>query len=127
MSKNMDVWIKLRIQFDTLTGSVSAFCMRKRVRYCLLTLKWAAIAFVLYDTFIYGINTGDTVIFSMIATAVVTSLLTRKKPVGRGEQSAPPPRRSPGKPGMRSVCEKCGAKVKINYGNAYLTLCEKCI
>lgn len=124
----MDVWIKLKIQLDTLTGSINAFCMRKRVRYCLLIVKWMAIAFVLYDTFIYGINTGDTVIFSMIVTAVVTSLLTRKKPTtSRAEQSVPSTRRPSGKPGMLGVCEKCGAKVKINYGNAYLTLCEKCI
>lgn len=122
----MDVWIRLKIWIDTLTWSISAFCMRKPVRYCLLTLKWVAIAFVLYDTFIYGINTGDTFIFSAIATAVITSLLTRKKPVIRGEQS-PPPHRPLGKPGMKGACEKCGAKVKINYGNAYLTLCEKCI
>lgn len=28
--------------------------------------------------------------------------------------------------GMTGVCEKCGVKVSVNYGDAYQTLCKNC-
>lgn len=30
------------------------------------------------------------------------------------------------KAGKKDNCEKCGSKTRLNYGDAYLTLCENC-
>lgn len=125
MQSNMDVLIKLKIQLDIATGRISAFCMRKPVRYFFHTLKWGAVLFLVFDTYIYSISTGDTALFSTMVVFVLSSLMTRNKPT-QGHQNTKSENRPSVTPGMKGVCEKCGAKVTINYGDAYHTLCDKC-
>jgi hypothetical protein len=96
------------------------------VRIFLLTLKWLAIAFLLYDTYRYGINTGETSSFMIVAVLVVTFALRRKeKEITKKVQHKPTSPQTQN-PGMTGVCEKCGVKVSINYGDAYHTLCKNC-
>ena len=121
----MDVLIKLKIQLDIVTGRISVFCMRKPVRYFLLTIKWGAIAFLVFDSYIYSITTGDTTLFSTLVVIVLTSIMTRNKSTEE-QVSTKPANRPLTKSGMKEGCEKCGAKVTINYGDAYHTLCDKC-
>jgi len=119
----MDALIKLKIKLDFITGQISAFCMRKRVRFALLTLKWLVLILLLVDLFIYGLNTGNSILFVIVFSIVVGSLLRRKK--AAPETSGPTPRPTTAA-GMTGICEKCGTKVSLNYGDAYHTLCEKC-
>lgn len=83
MDMNMDILIKLRIQLDYVTGKISAYCERKPIRYFLRFLQIAAIAFLIFDSYVYGVTTGETTLFSSITIVVVTSLMMRKKGVGR--------------------------------------------
>jgi len=97
--------------------------MRKRIRFALVTLKWLAFIFLLYDTFIYGLNTGNGTLFTLIFTIAVTSLLARKN---SSVETTGPVERPTSEAGMTGICEKCETKISINYGDAYHTLCEKC-
>lgn len=123
---NMDALIRLKIQFDLVTGRISEFCMRKPIRIFLKTLKWLAISFLVFDSYIYSVTTGNTTLFTTIVIVLSTSFLTRKKSCEEEQVSAELLNRPATKPGMKSACEKCGAKVTINYGDAYHTLCDKC-
>lgn len=75
----MKYFINLKISIDWLTGSISDFCSNKNVRYVLLAIKWAAAVFILYDFYVYGRETGNTIIFVTVFTIAVASLLTKKK------------------------------------------------
>jgi hypothetical protein len=122
----MEYLIQLKIKIDEYTSSVSDLCSRGKIRKILLFIKWSAVGFICLDFYMHSVYTGDFILFSTVFIIAVTSLLTKnKKPIEI--DSTKEPDCLPVKSAVRkSHCEKCGVKVKINYGNAYHTLCKKC-
>jgi len=119
----MDALIKLKIKLDYITGKISAFCMRKPIRFALITFQWLVLAFILFTFYFVGFGTDTPLVISVIFAGVLSKWLTRKKPHVEGKG---PVARPTTEAGMTGICEKCGTNVSINYGDAYHTLCEKC-
>ena len=122
----IDSLIKFRIVIDSATGQISDYCSRRNVRRLLLTLKWLAIVYILYHTFIFSWYSGNSALFSGVLIALVTSFLTRKRAQITDEVVDETDSVFKQLNRVKNKCEKCGADVRINYGNAYTTLCEKC-
>ena len=117
----MEFLLKIKLRLDAITRSISDFTQRKYVKITLSLLYWFIVAYLAYDFYRFGIATGNSTLLTVLIIVVLLRYLRiRKEKQEQNEQTLLINRENNG------YCDKCGAKIDINYGDAYKTLCKKC-
>ena len=124
--------IRLKIWFDSITWNLSKFVSKPVIKYPLRIVLGMIFGYILYDFWMYGSQESSYDLFFNTIVGLVCALiakLTKGKPDTVEGQNTDnfTTDKSDLIAGHKGFCEQCGQKVTINYGNAYRTLCERCV